>query len=117
MSNIPPPELPILMGQNLTDKGCIPLTNVIIETAEPHNLSAVPAGFNAGCNATNTPGASFAVQPNNGWASFDFISTAVLQYMVLSIDNHPMWVYAVDGRYIEPQKVDVSNISSTIIHN
>jgi len=27
--------------------------------------------------------------------------------LLVSIDDHPMWVYAIDGRYIVPQLVDV----------
>ncbi len=30
---------------------------------------------------------------------------------LVSIDDHPLWVYAIDGRYVEPQLVDVSNRS------
>ena len=26
---------------------------------------------------------------------------------LVSIDEHPMWVYAADGRYVEPQEVEV----------
>lgn len=29
----------------------------------------------------------------------------------VSIDDHPMWLYAIDGRYVEPQLVDVSDRS------
>jgi hypothetical protein len=31
----------------------------------------------------------------------------VTHRILVSIDDHPMWVYAVDGRYIVPQLVDV----------
>lgn len=27
--------------------------------------------------------------------------------MAVSIDEHPMWIYALDGRYVEPVQVDV----------
>lgn len=29
---------------------------------------------------------------------------------VISIDEHPLWVYAADSSYIEPQKVDAISI-------
>jgi hypothetical protein len=29
-----------------------------------------------------------------------------MKYLV-SIDDHPLWLYAVDGRYVEPQLIDV----------
>lgn len=37
--------------------------------------------------------------------SFHIISAASLKVPVVSIDEHPMYVYEVDGRYIEPQLV------------
>lgn len=113
MSLVSPPVRPILQGQNLTDKGCLALTNTLAQTTQAHNFSAVPRGLFSGCRATNTSGAAtISVQPHAGWASLNFISTASLQEMVVSIDNHTMWVYAVDGRYIEPEQVDASRMNS-----
>jgi hypothetical protein len=109
MSLVPPPVLPILLGQNLTDKGCLPITNVLAQTPGPHNYSAVPEGLFSGCKATNVTLATITTAPHAGWKSIHFISTASLQEMVVSIDDHPMWVYGVDGRYIEPKLVDVSS--------
>ncbi|KUJ08107.1 laccase TilA [Mollisia scopiformis] len=111
MSLVPPTITPLLMGQNLTDKGCLPLTNNLAQTSYPHNLSAVPPGVFSGCNATTSAGATIEVDPHNGWVSLNFISTASIQEMVVSIDDHPMWLYAVDGRYVEPQKVDAITFS------
>jgi hypothetical protein len=31
-----------------------------------------------------------------------------LTRVAVSIDEHPVWVYAIDGRFIVPQLVDVS---------
>ena len=31
MSLVPPPVLPILAGENLTDKGCLPLSNIEVD--------------------------------------------------------------------------------------
>jgi len=45
------------------------------------------------------------VDASEGWASFKFISAAFMKSLVVSIDEHPMWIYEVDGRYIEPQLV------------
>lgn len=106
MTLIPPPALPLLMGANLTDKGCLPLMNPLAQTTLPHKFDLVPPGAFSGCNATNSPNATIKVDSDNGWASLNMISTASLQEMVVSIDEHPMWVYEIDGRYIEPQLVD-----------
>ncbi|KAE8452253.1 hypothetical protein EG329_000953 [Mollisiaceae sp. DMI_Dod_QoI] len=111
MSLVPPTIAPLLMGGNLTDKGCLAPTNPLAQTSFPHNLSVIPPGLFYGCNATSTPGAIIEVDPHQGWVSMNFISTASLQEMVVSIDNHPMWLYAVDGRYVEPQKIDAITFS------
>ncbi|KAE9376113.1 multicopper oxidase [Stipitochalara longipes BDJ] len=111
MSLVPPPQLPLLLGQNLTDKGCIALQNPLAQTSFPHNFSAVPAGLFSGCHATDPGNATITADPHQGWVSLNFISTASLQEMVVSIDDHPLWVYAVDGRYIVPQLVDAITFS------
>jgi hypothetical protein len=82
MSLVPPPQRPLLRGANLTDKGCIPLTNIIAQTSLPHDFSAVPSTLFEGCNATNPGNATINADPNNGWVSLNFISTAALQEMV-----------------------------------
>lgn len=46
------------------------------------------------------------------WAAFDVISAASVSTLAFSIDEHPMWVYAVDGHYIEPLKVDSLVVSN-----
>jgi hypothetical protein len=107
MSLIPPPELPLLVGQNLTDKGCLAVTNPLAQTSFPHDFGAVPYGLFEGCNATDPNPYVFNVDPWQGWVSLNLISTASIQEMVVSIDEHPMWAYAIDGRFIEPQLVDV----------
>jgi FtsP/CotA-like multicopper oxidase with cupredoxin domain len=43
------------------------------------------------------------VDPENRWASLKFISAAWLKAFITSVDEHPMWIYEVDGHYIEPQ--------------
>ena len=108
MSLIPPPQLPLLAGQNITDKGCLPLTDLIPQTSYPHNFSAVPFGLFEGCNATEPDPYVLSVDVEKGWVSLNLISTASVQEMIVSIDEHPMWVYQIDGRFIEPQLADVS---------
>ena len=46
------------------------------------------------------------VDATQGWVSLNFIGGTSIKTPVVSIDNHPMWVYAVDGSYIEPQPAD-----------
>ena len=82
MTLLPPPVLPILMGQNLTDKGCIALSNTIAQTTQSKNLTAVPPGMFEGCSATNSENATITADPAKGWMSLNFISTASIQGMV-----------------------------------
>ncbi|KAG4414496.1 hypothetical protein IFR04_012373 [Cadophora malorum] len=117
MSLVPPPVLPVLQGQNLTDKGCIPLSNTLAQTAQAKNLAAVPSGMYEGCNATNAENATIEADPAQGWIGLNFISTASIQEMVVSIDDHPLWVYAIDGRYVEPQLVDAMTFSHGSRHS
>ncbi|KAJ9298682.1 hypothetical protein DTO271G3_3649 [Paecilomyces variotii] len=102
-------ETPYLKGAidnlNLTDKGCYP--NIFkTQGAFPYNASRVPPGVNSGCVPTTGSQEVIEVDPQEGWASFKFISAAFMKSFVVSIDEHPMWVYEVDGHYIEPQLVD-----------
>lgn len=59
--------------------------------------------MNSGCEPITGPQTVYAVNASNRWASFNFISAASLKAFVVSIDEHPLYVYEVDGRYIEPQ--------------
>jgi hypothetical protein len=70
------------MGQNLTDKGCIALTNPLAQTTYPHNFAAVPPGLFSGCNATNSEHAIIKADPHQGWVSLNMISTASIQELV-----------------------------------
>jgi FtsP/CotA-like multicopper oxidase with cupredoxin domain len=59
--------------------------------------------MNSGCKPSDGPTSVFEVAPEAKWASFNFISAASLKALIFSIDEHPMYIYEVDGRYIEPQ--------------
>ena len=52
------------------------------------------------------------VNAADGWASLNFIAAGGLSTLEVSIDSHPMWVYQVEGTYIQPLEV-----GSLIIHN
>lgn len=68
-----------------------------------HHPDNVPAGLNSGCEPSDGPEYEFMVDASQNWASFNFISAAGIKALVASIDEHPLYVYEVDGRYIEPQ--------------
>lgn len=91
---------------------CLPATNVISEGDFPHNYSAVPDTLFSGCQPSQGPTEVFQVDPSTGYVSWDLISAAGLAEFGFSIDQHPMYVYAVDGRYIKPMRVEAIGISS-----
>ena len=59
--------------------------------------------MNSGCTATTGLHEIIEVDPNAGWVSLKFISASSLKALMFSIDEHPMYIYEVDGSYIEPQ--------------
>lgn len=46
------------------------------------------------------------VDPAAKYVSWDLISAAGVSTLTFSIDEHPMYIYAIDGRYIKPVLVD-----------
>ncbi|KAH8702106.1 conidial pigment biosynthesis oxidase Arb2 [Talaromyces proteolyticus] len=87
---------------SVTDKGCLPFVTGS-QGLWKHNPEQLPPGLNDGCVPSNGLKAVFEVDPAYGWASLNFVGGASEKALVVSIDEHPMWVYEVDGRYIEPQ--------------
>lgn len=77
-----------------------------VQGSNPFNYSLVPFGLQEGCIPSTGPTEVFKVHPRSEWASFNFIAGTSLKTLRISIDEHPMWVYEVDGHYIEPQLVD-----------
>ncbi|KAK4507394.1 hypothetical protein PRZ48_001129 [Zasmidium cellare] len=106
--DLAPPFQPLfagpLNGTWLSENGCSPFVPAT-QAGYTANLTALP-DLITGCQATNSPLQEFDVDPRDEWVSFNFISATAIQAPVLSIDEHPMWVYAVDGRYVVPRKVD-----------
>lgn len=88
----------------LTIFRCDPFLSTLQGTWE-HQPDKLPGGLNSGCVPSKGPTSVFSVDSENQWASFNFISAAGLKALAVSIDEHPMYVYEVDGRYIEPQLV------------
>jgi FtsP/CotA-like multicopper oxidase with cupredoxin domain len=73
---------------------------------QPTYPEKVPEGLAAGCKATSGSQEVFHASSTERWAAFNFISAASNKAIVIAIDQHPMWVYAVDGVFVEPQQVD-----------
>jgi FtsP/CotA-like multicopper oxidase with cupredoxin domain len=67
---------------------------------------AIPPGMQTGCKATNGSKEVINVDAADKWVNLHFVSAMSLKIGVVSIDEHPMWIYAVDGQYIKPQLAD-----------
>ncbi|KAL9620216.1 MAG: hypothetical protein Q9160_005225 [Pyrenula sp. 1 TL-2023] len=105
-----PPVQQLLNGQKLTDKGCLPADNPSGQGDYPHDFSKLPPDVFGNCKPTKGSQTTVQVDQANGWASLNFISSAGLETLTVSIDKHPLWIYAVDGHYIQPQRVDAVQI-------
>jgi FtsP/CotA-like multicopper oxidase with cupredoxin domain len=62
--------------------------------------------MHSGCKASNGSVEVFEVDPRDRWASFNFISAATLKSPTPGLDQHTMWIYEVDGTFIEPINFD-----------
>jgi FtsP/CotA-like multicopper oxidase with cupredoxin domain len=106
MSLATPDTLQALNGQNITAQGCSPPGIAEIEGNFQFNLSALPPALAYSCEATNTTQSVFYVSKTDRWVSFNFILGASVQTPMVSIDDHDMWIYAADGQFVQPQRVD-----------
>lgn len=75
-----------------------------------HDLTAIPPTAWDKCESSTGHTEVISVNPKDGWASVNFIGATSIETLVVSIDNHPMYVYAVDGSYIVPQLVEAITI-------
>ncbi|KAJ5340387.1 laccase TilA [Penicillium brevicompactum] len=101
----------VLEGKNLTDMGCVPPTK-LMEGNFAHNFGLMPSTMFYGCDSHQGPTEILKVDPMAHYKSYDLISSAGTNKLMFSIDEHEMYIYAVDGRYIEPIKVDALSISN-----
>ena len=76
----------------------------------PTYPNKIPSGLNSGCTPSAGMHEIIEVDSPNGWVSLKFISAASLKALMFSIDEHPMWIYEVDGNYIEPMHVESAAI-------
>ncbi|KAF4231857.1 hypothetical protein CNMCM6805_010272 [Aspergillus fumigatiaffinis] len=97
---------------SLTDIGCAPPTIPLLEGNFPRNFSATPPTLFSGCTPSQGSTELLLVDPHASYASFDLISAASVSMLTFSIDEHPMYIYAIDGRYIVPVRVDAVTIAN-----
>ncbi|KAF2465641.1 uncharacterized protein BDR25DRAFT_295302 [Lindgomyces ingoldianus] len=107
---------PILEQNNLkmTNKGCLPpeILELLLASGTPTNLDALPPSVFDVCTPTQGSRAVIKAPHSAKWMALDLISTAGIDTFSFSIDEHPMWIYAVDGHYIQPLKVDAISVAN-----
>ncbi|KAL4799145.1 Cupredoxin [Aspergillus venezuelensis] len=102
----------VLGNQSLTDIGCLPPTNSIAQGTFAQNISAIPPTVFSGCVPSQGLTEHLYANATQTYVSYDFISAAFVSSITYSIDEHPMYVYAVDGEYIEPILVGAITITN-----
>lgn len=90
------------MNANFSCFSCLPNNYNTQGNFPPTYPDRIPAGLKSGCTPTTGLHEIIEVDPSEGWVSLKFISAASLKALSFSIDEHPMWVYEVDGSYVEP---------------
>ncbi|PYH91305.1 hypothetical protein BO71DRAFT_486353 [Aspergillus ellipticus CBS 707.79] len=98
-----------LGGQNMSDMGCFPPTPSRLGFF-PYNTTTIPKGYYQGCTPSDGETEILHVNPAWKYVSYGLTNVAGSSSFVFSIDEHPMWVYAVDGRYIEPLLVEAMTV-------
>lgn len=58
----------------------------------------------SGCVASQGSNYTLEVDPSDTWVSLNFIAAATNKQVDFSIDEHPMWIYEIDGNYVEPRR-------------
>ncbi|KJZ73746.1 hypothetical protein HIM_06864 [Hirsutella minnesotensis 3608] len=103
----------------MTPKGCLPkeVQAKVIAGGRPTNVSAIPPDVFDVC--TPTQGSNAVVQVHRDehddsgtWVALEIVGAYSTLTTAFSIDRLPMWVYAVDGEYIEPQHVNAISITN-----
>lgn len=108
---------------NITAKGCLAVTSPIVNPegegfSEDADMSLIPDDTWDTCNATGADRSLYTleVDPCNGtWASFGIVNTGGLWELKFSIDEHPLYVYAIDGHYVNTtQPFDIISVPSGV---
>jgi FtsP/CotA-like multicopper oxidase with cupredoxin domain len=115
-----PQQLNILKSVNVTSftaKGCMP-PHVVAKSIAPTfpiYPANVPKEVIDVCTATDGPTEIISARQHGDeetWIAIDLIGAFSLITTVFSIDEHEVYVYAVDGEFIIPQLVQAIQISN-----
>ncbi|KAL1738426.1 multicopper oxidase-domain-containing protein, partial [Schizophyllum fasciatum] len=102
---------------------CLAVTNPIVNPkakgfAQDANMSVIPEDTWNTCNSTGVDNGLYTLEvdsSNGTWASFGVVNTGGLWEMKFSIDEHPLYVYAIDGTYVNTTRpFDIISIPSGV---
>ncbi|KAK3365614.1 Cupredoxin [Lasiosphaeria ovina] len=112
-----PDQLAFLQLANVSSfsvKGCLPpqvFAALTLPGQPKPNLAAIPADIFDQCTPTKGSREVISVVKetcdDDKWLALDVIGGFGLLTTAVAVDGLPMYVYAVDGEYIQPQTVDV----------
>jgi FtsP/CotA-like multicopper oxidase with cupredoxin domain len=96
------------------DVSCLPpqFFQLTFGNSSAFNIDALPEEVFEICTPTEGSREVIQAPRDKKWYALDIISSAGISTFAFSIDEHPLWVYAVDGHYIEPLKVDVLTVAN-----
>ncbi|KAJ5161948.1 hypothetical protein N7492_007340 [Penicillium capsulatum] len=115
LNSLVSPQIQAVLGnETLTDIGCFPPTVTAAQGDFPHDYDAIPPTMFSGCTPTQGNREIITVNAaTQQYVSWDLTSAAGHLELVFSVDEHDMWVYAIDGRYINPIRVNAVTIPSS----
>ncbi|KAF8910322.1 multicopper oxidase-domain-containing protein [Mucidula mucida] len=93
---------------NVTELGCLPITSPIINPPSEgfgvqSDVSVIPDDLWKTCSTAGVDNPLYTVTVDNAatsWAVFSFINAGGLWEQLVSIDEHPMYVFEVEGEYV-----------------
>ncbi|KAK1139159.1 hypothetical protein N8T08_001215 [Aspergillus melleus] len=104
-ANTLPDLLEIFQPEVPTEKGCLGIdTKIQSDVLDPSTPDKIPHDVYFDCVPTNGSKEVIEVDSTKSrWISFNFVGAVAASAQMVSIDEHPMWVYEVDGDLIEPR--------------
>jgi FtsP/CotA-like multicopper oxidase with cupredoxin domain len=92
---------------------CFPFVEAIegpwVNTSHPEKI---PVNLQSGCIPSMGYNDTIRVDAADGWVSLNFIAASTNKQVEFSIDEHPFWIYEVDGNYVKPSRYVSATISA-----
>ncbi|KAH8199586.1 hypothetical protein TruAng_006236 [Truncatella angustata] len=92
------------LGEPVNDKGCFPFVYSTEGPFLPGKPEAIPDHMWKDCIPAKGENATISVDAKDGWASLNIVMASTMKAVVFSIDEHDLWLYEVDGHFVQPAK-------------